>query len=273
MSSALSFEDKYLSGKELYGDDLPLAEIEKWYKDEDRGYYDLYAPAMAADYSYGYAYLNHLHAFKFLKDRTFECCLALGCSQGADVLPLAKNVRRFVAVEPAEEWWSDNIGGTPATYMRPTVQGDIPLPSGSVDLVTAFSVLHHIPNASYVLSEIGRVVQSGGIFVLREPIHSLGDWRRPRRGLTRNERGFPLAWLDAQLETAGFRVIRRRFCMFPLSPRIATLLRMEAAYNHRWLTACDWAISWMTSWNLHYHRDSFFKKLAPHSAFYLLERV
>jgi len=126
---------------------------------------------------------------------------------------------------------------------------------------------------TFVLGEIARVLKKGGIFLLREPILTMGDWRRPRRGLTCDERGFPLEWLDEQLANESFRVIRRRFCMFPGTHRLAAALRLKPAYNSLPLTIADWLISSMLSWNLHYHRDTIFKKVAPSSVFYVLQKT
>jgi 2-polyprenyl-3-methyl-5-hydroxy-6-metoxy-1,4-benzoquinol methylase len=157
--------------------------------------------------------------------------------------------------------------------MKPAISGDISLPDNAADLATCLGVLHHIPNASHVLREIARVMKPGGIFLIREPILTMGDWRKPRRGLTRNERGFPLAWLDQKLSAAGFRVVRRRLCMFPGTKRLGRALRLDPIYNNRLLTALDWLASSMFAWNLHYHRDTMVKKVAPGSVFYVLEKT
>ena len=171
------FERTYFRGGRVYGDDFSLIQIKEWFEQEETGYYDL--ASQNGPYTYGYHAPNCLHGFSFLKGRMFDCCLALGCATGDDVAPLARNVRKFIAIEPAEQWWSNNIGGTPAIYLKPAVSGDIALPNNAVDLATCLGVLHHIPNSSHVLSEVARVTRAGGIFVMREPIHSMGDWRRP----------------------------------------------------------------------------------------------
>ena len=214
-----NFEREYFQGERVYGDDFSPAQIKEWYHQEETGYYDL--TKSHAAYSYGYHALNELHGFACLYERAFDCCMALGCARGDDVAPLAPRVRKFIAIEPAEQWWSDTIGGTPASFIKPAVSGDISLPRSVVDLATCLGVLHHIPNASHVLREIARVMRPGGLFLIREPILTMGDWRKPRPGLTRNERGFPLAWLDENVTRAGFRIVRRRLCMFPGTKRLA----------------------------------------------------
>jgi SAM-dependent methyltransferase len=264
------FERRYFFGGRVYGDDFSLPQIEEWYRQEETGYYDL--KRNDGLYAYGYHALNRLHGFSALGDRVFDCCVALGCARGDDVAPLAPQVRKFIAIEPAEQWWSDAISVTPASFIKPAISGDIALATGAADLATCLGVLHHIPNAGHVLAEMARVLRPGGIFLMREPILTMGDWRRPRRGLTQNERGFPLAWLDRRIAILGFRVVRRRLCMFPLTKRLGRVLGSGPVYNNKAMTFADSLLSRAFAWNLHYHRDTVFKKVAPGSVFYVLEK-
>lgn len=111
------------------------------------------------------------------------------------------------------------------------------------------------------------------MFVLREPIHTMGDWRRPKNGLTKNERGLPLGLLERTLANAGFRVVRRRYHSMPTTARFARLLRLQKPYDKRPLVAADAAMSRLMSWNLHYHRDTLAKKLAPSAVFEVLQKI
>ena len=144
--------------------------------------------------------------------------------------------------------------------------------TGTADLATCLGVLHHIPNAGHVLAEIARVLRPGGIFLMREPILTMGDWRRPRRGLTQNERGFPLAWLDAR-SRSGFRVVAAAALHVPADQNGSAACCVSGpVYNNKALTFADGLISRAFAWNLHYHRDTMFKKVAPGSVFYVLEK-
>jgi SAM-dependent methyltransferase len=265
-----SFEQTYFSGGALYGDDFDEARIRSWHQQEEHGYYAL--AQSYKKYVYAYRALNEYQSFRYLRSH-YACCLAMGCAAGDDVAPLAPRVDRFIAIEPAEQWWSEQIQGTPAEYRKPSISGEIPMEDGAADLVVCLAVLHHVPNASRVLSELARVLRSGGQMVLREPISTMGDWRKPRRGLTPNERGFPPHWFDAQIPSLGLRVVRRSHTNFPLIPRLARVLGMEPAYNHAGLVRLDAMASWLTRWNLHYHRDSIFKKFAPIDVAYILEKI
>jgi SAM-dependent methyltransferase len=260
----------YLSGYKLYGDDFDEAAITAWYASEAYGYYNLVITAGGG--SYGYHALNSVCGFSFLPKRRLDTCLTLGCASGEDVAPLAAYVSRFIAIEPAEKWWRSEIGGRPAEFMKPTVLGDIALPSASVDLVTSFGVLHHIANVGRVLGELGRVLRPGGLLLLREPIHSMGDWRQPRRGLTKNERGIPIRWLHETLTESGLRILQQRYCQAPTTWRLARLLGQNTPYGNAAWVYFDLLVSAMLRRNAQrYHRTGL-QKLAPGSVFIVAER-
>ena len=107
--------------------------------------------------------------------------------------------------------------------------------------------------------------------LLREPVVSMGDWTRPRPGLTKRERGIPLRVFDRMIAASGLRVMRRAYCVFPAIPRLGALLRLDG-YNHTGLTYIDACLSALLSWNLKYHRTRFIQKISPSSIYYVLEK-
>lgn len=254
------FERTYLSGASLYGDDFNATQLREWWEREQRGYWELVC--RQETYTYGHHAFNRFHVYRHLQGR-FPTCLAFGTARGDDVAPLAQRVDRFIAIEPAESWWSEQIDGTEARFLKPAMTGDIPLAAESVDLAVCFSVLHHVANASHVFDELVRVLRPRGILTVREPISTMGDWRYRRPGLTADERGFPPGWLAARAEAHGLRTVRKAWCGFPLTTRLARWLRLGPAYNCRALVRLDGWMSHLLSWNLHYHRDTVWKKIAP----------
>jgi SAM-dependent methyltransferase len=265
-----TFEERYFSGKELYGDDFDEAGIRRWYTEEENAYYELVESYES--YVYGHHALNEFYAYRFLPG-PYGCCVAIGCASGDDVAPLGNRVDHFVAIEPAEKWWKPEIGGRPARYLKPSLYGDIPMADASADLVVCLAVLHHIPNVSHVFSEMVRVLRPGGKMVVREPISTMGDWRKPRRGVTRNERGFPPGWLERKAQSFGLRIERAKYCSFPLTWHLAKMFGLLPAFNNPTMVRLDAVLSQLMRWNLHYYRDSFFKKIAPGVMSFVFEKT
>ena len=138
------------------------------------------------------------------------------------------------------------------------------------DLVTCFGVLHHIPNITTVLREIIRVTAPQGIILLREPIRSMGDWKKPRRGLTKNERGIPHAFFDDLFERSDVKVFKKSFC--DASFAFVLLHTLVGITRDTYLCQLfDNIISSLLSWNIHYHPQSRVQKLAPAS--YVVQKI
>jgi len=144
--------------------------------------------------------------------------------------------------------------------------------SVSGDLVVALSVFHHIPNVSFVLSEIARVLRPGGFAVVREPCSSMGDWSAPRSA-TPNERGIPMCWMLHAAGRAGLEPDRAPLLIlfYPLSLiiRRVGLGWMRKTTTYFWT---DVAISWFSKFTSHYLHNSLWRKFAPSAYFYVLSR-
>jgi len=262
--------DLYFAGDKLYGDDFSLSQIREWYDDEKEAYANLGAKD-AVHYTYVYHALNALHGFKYLPVNSFSHALGLGSAYGDEFAPLADRVKRVTILEPSDAFNSEVVHDIPARYIKPAVDGTLPFPDQTFDLITCLGVLHHIPNITYVVHELYRCLRPGGFALVREPMISMGDWRYPRYGLTKRERGIPLALFRALLEEAGFRVVNESLCVFPLMPKLWQITG-KAAYNSRLATLIDKYLSRMFAWNLQYHATSFPKKLRPTSVYYVLTR-
>lgn len=252
----------WFSGDRLYGDDFSDAEIATWFADEQRGYFEV--SNGEAQKRPEYDTLNELTLFQHVRGHATGVCLALGAAAGNDVRPLASMFDSFIAIEPTREFWTDRIGGKPASYRMPAMSGKIDLPDNSVNAVTTIGVLHHIPNVSDVLRELHRILMPGGFLLLREPMVTMGDWSKPRRGVTKNERGLPRRWLLERLAEFGYRIERTQTCQFGPLPRIFHALGVQP-YQSKTATRLDLVVSRLTAWNTRYHRTSFTQKFAPAS--------
>lgn len=257
----------YLSGQKLYGDDFTSSQISEWFADETEGYADLGAKNRA-NYAYPRHQLNIFHAFRHLEHRKLDKSLGLGSAYGDEFLPIVKRISSLTILDPSDTFSvSNEISGTPISRHKPCVDGTIPFESNTFDLITCFGVLHHIPNVSYVVGECYRCLAEGGTFVVMEPFVSMGDWRNPRRGLTKRERGIPLSVFEHIIRDSGFSIERRTLCRFPILPRV-----FRDTYNKPTLTYLDYLLSFLFSYNTKYHRVQWWEKLGPSTVYFVLRK-
>lgn len=261
---------RYFSGEVLYGDDFDSGQIEAWYEDEREGYADLGARDRSR-YHYAAHELNRQHVFRHLPARRFPVCLGVGSAWGDELLPIADRLDEVTILDPSDAFHAERIGTAPVRYVKPDPSGVLPFDSDCFDLATCFGVLHHIPNVSLVVSELARVLRPGGVLALREPMVSMGDWRQPRRGLTRRERGIPRHLLERMAAEAGLAVLHRSRCTFPVTVALYARLGREL-FNSRWGTRLDrWASS-AFAWNERYHATTAWQKLRPSVAVLVLAK-
>ena len=107
--------------------------------------------------------------------------------------------------------------------------------------------------------------------LIREPIVSMGDWTKPRPGLTKRERGIPFELFNNIISESGFRIKKKSFCIFPVIPRIVNKFG-GAAYNSLFFTLSDDLMCRIFSWNKKYHRTKIYQKFGPTSAYFVLEK-
>lgn len=270
MTDISGFAERYLSGRELWGDDFGAEKIEQWFADEREAYADLGASAGEAE-DYGYHGYNRFYGFRHLPRRRFERALGVGSSFGGEFVPILDRVGDITILEPSTRLRSAALRSTPVRYVEPAASGGMPFPQESFDLVLCLSVLHHVPNVSRVLQEIGRVTAPGGWLLVSEPVVSMGDWRGTRPGLTAHERGIPRRLLEQAVVEAGFRIRSSRFGAAALTPRLARVLRRNL-YASRTGALLDRALSIATCWNYRYHPVSAWHRLRPCCVFIVAER-
>lgn len=267
-------EEKYRSGEVVYGDDFNIDQIQNWYNEETEAYANL-GSKEAEEYVYGYHALNTLHGFNYIKDKKFENVLGLGAAWGHEFFPIIDKIANLYIIEPSDNLRSAQLGDIVPNYVKPTVSGKLDFADNYFDLVTCFGTIHHTPNISYILSELHRVTKPGGYILLREPIISMGDWTKPRKGLTRNERGIPLKVFRKIFSNLKMEVIHEGFCfcMTAFFQRTWSKLSKQAIFTHKSYVAFDKWFSKLFAWNLHYHATKKLERIAPQSVFYVLRKT
>lgn len=253
-----------LRGDELYGDDFTAEQIERWFRDESEGYSEMSGESLDPA-NYGYRELNRRTLLRHIPpDRRFRHALGFGSGYGAELAPLARQIDRLTIVEAGKGYGRDSALLMPTTVIPAQPSGDLALGDASVDLVTCFGVLQYIPNVSHVLGEFARVLELGGLLLLREPVTSLGgDWgtSRPGSGLMPHTRGVPRAYFRRQLAGHGFVVEREMLSTFP---PVRMLWKLgPVPYNSRALTSIDLALCRVLAPRLRYHAVSRWQKIRP----------
>ena len=266
--------EEYLKGNKLYGDDFSPEQIETWYKQEAEAYADL-GSKNKEEYSYGYHEYNNIHGFQKLKHvSTFENALGLGSAWGFEFEPIIDKIKKITIIEPSDNMISNKIGNVLPKYVKPTVTGELPFEKDQFDLITCFGTLHHMPNVTYSIGEMIRVLKPNGYLLIREPIISMGDWRQPRQGLTRNERGIPIHIFDGIFAKNNVEVVSKGYC-FTMSSYIQRLfgkLFKKPIYSYKGYVLFDKYISMIFKSNVHYHPKSKMERLSPQSVFYVIKK-
>ncbi|XCI64322.1 hypothetical protein MPNTM1_05505 [Mycolicibacterium parafortuitum] len=238
--------------------------------EEENAYADLYASN--PDYEYEYEPFNKLNGFSFLPRRRFTHAVGMGSAFGDELRPIVDRLDRLTIIESADTYREAAALPVPTEWRKADVLGTIDLPDGSADLVTCFGVLHHIPNVSHVVNEIGRVTRSGGYALIREPVISMGDWSAPRKGLTPRERGIPEGLLVGAALDAGFEVKKQVWCMFSLVGLFARKADVHV-YNYGLVVRLDRLLARSFVWNYRYHPHKFWHKIRPTSVFLVLRKI
>lgn len=263
------------SGKKLYGDDFSPEEIEQWFNQESESYAELGNKDLST-YSYQYHTFNRIHGFRHIDHvPRFDHVLGFGSSWGFEFEPLIHKIEKLTIVEPSENMRSEQIGPLNPIYVKPRMDGLLEFPDKSFDLATCLGVLHHIPNVTFVLNEILRVLKPGGVLLLREPINSMGDWTQSRPGLTSNERGIPLSHFDTIFLTQNVEVVARNHCStmtYQFQKFFKPILK-KSLYSYGWYIRFDRLLSSLLKGNVRYHAVKKHHRIAPSNIFFVVRKV
>ena len=264
--------EEYLSGRSLYGDDFNEKELREWFCDETGAYAHIGQNVRAngcLDGEYEYARLNWFHGFRRLPPKRWQHVCSVGGADGAELRALDGAFVRATVVEPDTSGVTNRDRMTAVVPARP--DGRLDISDCSVDLFLLFGVLHHIANVSLVIGELFRCAMPGGYLLVREPAVSMGDWRSPRPGLTKRERGIPTDWLRQCCLDAGFLIEHESRCVFPVLRRLGALARLHL-YRTTVGTILDAALCKATAWNKTYDSRRIASKLQGSSTFLVLRK-
>ena len=267
--------NEYLSGVKLIGDDYTIDEITKWFDEESEGYANLGSNDIST-YTYSYHELNKFYGFnKICAKQSFEHVLGIGSAWGHEFEPIISKISTITILEPSDQLTSHKIGDVRPLYVKPQVDGSMSFESNSFDLIACFGTLHHIPNVTFVLSEIIRVLKPGGVLLLREPIVSMGNWRVAREGLTKNERGIPLPVFKTIFNNSPVEVVSSKLCftMTALLQRTVGKFLEHPIYTYKTYLTIDRVLSSILQANLKYHPTNRLQRVAPSSVFYVVKKL
>ncbi len=287
--------ERYMAGDALIGEHFTKEQTEKWYEEEAQAYLDLDYndeadyPYDALNYQAGLRHLDRSRLTEYL-----ECPLSvvgLGSAHGQefrlfaergllipnhDLLTIVESDQRYYTDELVFRHSADRVTRMPVAYASLLDDGiGYPIARRSVDLVTCFGVLHHVAKVSSAINEISAILKRGGIALIREPITSMGDWRKPRPGLTKNERGIPLHLFQRMIEAADLRIVHETLCGYnPLRKLTHKIIGKNMCSSYA-LTKIDLALCAMHQIRrrpIPYHPESFVDRFAPSNVFYVLQK-
>lgn len=195
----------------LKGNEFNPEQIKKWY-DEEEEWHNQFPEGRneADDYWIIYEVFNRKYAIdKYAKLTKESKVLSFGCAEGSDTAKLYREYGfKLYGIESSEKLIEAFKNNFPkAGIEKAAIEGDINYPSDFFDYVFCFGVLHHIPNVSKVLNEFHRVLKTGGVAIIREPVCWMYSGKTRPADLSPNERGIPVSFFRQEFEKMNFEIL------------------------------------------------------------------
>ena len=142
--------------------------------------------------------------------RRYPTVLDVGCGSGRNMRLLSRYADCVVGLDR-----SPVALRLAAQEGLPTMRADakaIPLPDGSVDLLSALDVLEHLEDDLAALREFRRVLKPEGLLLVAVPAYRF-LWSEHDEALMHRRR-YIASELHARLNRCGFRLIKRSYAVF-----------------------------------------------------------
>lgn len=253
----------------LYGDDFDECAIRQWFLEEAE-YHNQFAGGRFNDHPKLYQVFDwHLAFAPYFRPTPNMRVLDFGCAEGQALAHLPSDRRGFhyVGIDSSQSLLDAAAERNPdGEYRRMPEDGRIPAEDGEFDYAVVLGVLHHVPNVTHYLEELGRVLRPGARLILREPSHAMGRQVGSHRvlpGLSPNERGIPGNFLRQRLVRLGMRVIAVRPAYHGAVLQLVRRVQPTSELGWRLLVGLDGMLNGLTAWNDHYSRPNLWHKFAP----------
>lgn len=260
-----------LRGERIYGDDFDASAIKAWFDAEHEGYSSL-GHEDAQNPVYVYGAMDGTYGWRHLTEGHDLSAMGLGSAFGCEFEVIAPRLSHITIVEPQESYWTNAIAGVPTTYKVPDPSGAVPAGTEEFDIITAFGVLHHIPTVSATVGELVRVLKPGGRLLIREPITSMGDWRKPRPGLTARERGIPPKLMARAITMSGGQILAVKYLGFGPLLKLASLLALRNPWKSKVFVAIDKLLCAAAGGPGVYHRTKTLERFAPAIGYWVVTK-
>ena len=217
-------------------------------------------------------HINIMYGYKYLyKVPEFKKALGFGASWGHEFIPIIEKIKELHIIDSSQQTISSKIDNLYPIYHVSQISGKINFPDNSFDLINCLSTLHHIPNVTFVLNELFRVLKPNGYMLLKEPVTSMGDWQVNRDGLTVNERGIPPALLEKIIIDAGIKIVHRHY-FNSMTSFLIRISNKNAFFNTKIYHIIDKYLSYFLKFNMHYHPHNKLQRICPQVVFYVLKK-
>jgi ArsR family transcriptional regulator len=165
----------------------------------------------------------HLEAMIALLPRTWTVA-DIGTGTGYLLPPLARHFQKVVAIDTADAMLEAarrriEDAGAHNVELRCGDLGQMPIPTGSIDLALAVLVMHHVSSPDEALAELHRIVRKDGrVLIVEQMAHQSESFRERMQD---RWWGFEPDNLVKMLRSAGFENIESR--------RLVTVMRADDA--------------------------------------------